>query len=149
MPCYRSSARAWQIGRPRGHTPSKEHLYNDIAHHLEEAGKRYPGKPCFLYGHSLGGNLVINYALRRKPEIAGVVATGPELELAFAPPPVKMTLAYIMDVLAPGLAMDSGLDVKGVLTNKRSLRRMSVIRWYSARSRPVIDEFFQTGQMGD
>ncbi len=101
-------------GGARGHTPSKEHLYNDIAHHLEEAEKRYPGKPCFLYGHSLGGNLVINYALRRQPRLAGVVATGPELELAFAPPPVKMTLAYILDVLAPGLAMDSGLDVKGL-----------------------------------
>ena len=54
-------------GGPRGHTPSYETLMDDIGRLLAEAAQRYPGQPQFLYGHSLGGNLVLNYALRRKP----------------------------------------------------------------------------------
>ena len=64
-------------GGPRGHTPSYETLMDDIGRLLAEAAHRYPGRPQFLYGHSLGGNLVLNYALRRKPGIGGVVATSP------------------------------------------------------------------------
>ena len=53
-------------GGPRGHTPSYDTLMDDIGRLLAEAAQRYPGQPQFLYGHSLGGNLVLNYALRRK-----------------------------------------------------------------------------------
>ena len=47
----------------RGHTPSYETLMDDIGRLLDEAAQRYPGKAQFIYGHSLGGNLVLNYAL--------------------------------------------------------------------------------------
>lgn len=36
-------------------------------------------QPVFLYGQSLGGNLVLNYALRYQPELAGIVAMSPLL----------------------------------------------------------------------
>jgi alpha-beta hydrolase superfamily lysophospholipase len=94
----------------RGHTPSYEALLDDIAHLLDEAAKRYPNCPRFLYGHSLGGNLVINYALRRRPKLAGVIATGPLFRPAFEPPAWKLTLARIMYNLWPTLAMSNELD---------------------------------------
>src|SRR5512142_2733677 len=67
-------------GGLRGHTPSYEALMDDITVFLGQAESRYPGLPRFLYGHSLGGNLVLNYTLRRKPTLHGVIATGPWLE---------------------------------------------------------------------
>ena len=70
-------------GGKRGHTPSYEALMTDIDLLLAQAEQRFPGKPRFLYGHSLGGNEVLNYALRRKPDLAGVVATSPGLRTAF------------------------------------------------------------------
>jgi alpha-beta hydrolase superfamily lysophospholipase len=94
----------------RGHTPSYEALLDDIAHLLEEAAERYPDRLCFLYGHSLGGNLVINYALHRRPPLAGVVATGPLFRPAFEPPAWKLTLARIMYSVWPTLAMSNELD---------------------------------------
>jgi alpha-beta hydrolase superfamily lysophospholipase len=54
----------------------------DIDSLLEEAKRRYPDKPCFLHGHSLGGILVLNYTLRRRPELAGVVANSSGLRTA-------------------------------------------------------------------
>jgi alpha-beta hydrolase superfamily lysophospholipase len=65
----------------RGHTPSHDALLSDIGLLIERVEARHPGLPVFLYGHSLGGNLVINYALRRDSRLAGLVATGPWLGL--------------------------------------------------------------------
>ena len=76
-------------GGPRGHTPSYETLMDDIGRLLAEARQRYPGQPQFLYGHSLGGNLVLNYALRRKPGLAGVIATSPAIRTATPPPAAR------------------------------------------------------------
>ncbi|MHB1132608.1 MAG: alpha/beta hydrolase [Chloroflexota bacterium] len=95
----------------RGHTPSFEVLMDDIATLLSEAERRFPGLPRCLYGHSLGGNLVLNHALRRQhPTIVGVIATGPWLRLAFEPPAWKVTLAKLLNDLWPSFGMGNGLD---------------------------------------
>lgn len=95
----------------RGHTPSYKALLDDIALLLEQAERYFPGRPRFLYGHSLGGNLVLNYALRRRPQLAGVVATGPWLRLAFEPSRVQVLLARTMDRLWPAFSQANGLEV--------------------------------------
>ncbi len=60
----------------RGHTPSYSHLLNDIENLLKRARREYNNLPIFLYGHSLGGNLVVNYLLRRgSSELTGAVIT--------------------------------------------------------------------------
>ncbi|MGC8874689.1 MAG: lysophospholipase [Chloroflexia bacterium] len=96
---------------PRGHTPSYEVLLEDIARFIQEVETRFRMPPHFLYGHSLGGNLVLNYALRRKPALCGVVATGPALRLGFEPPAVKVALARAMNALFPAFTQASGLEV--------------------------------------
>ncbi len=45
-------------GGPRGHIPSYDALMDDISDFFKQIEERYPGLPRFLYGHSLGGNLV-------------------------------------------------------------------------------------------
>lgn len=99
---------------PRGHTPSYQALLDDIALLLEQAASRYPGLPRFLYGHSMGGNEVLNFALRRKPDLSGVIATGPWLRLAFEPPAVKVTLGRLMNRLFPAFAQKSGLETSAL-----------------------------------
>ncbi len=80
---------------PRGHTPSYEALLNDVNFFLNEVDKNFPELPLFLYGHSLGGNLVLNYVISRQPKLKGVIVTGPWLRLAFEPPRFKIILAQI------------------------------------------------------
>ncbi|HSR88425.1 MAG TPA: alpha/beta fold hydrolase, partial [Pontiella sp.] len=69
----------------RGHAPGYAALMSDIGKLLEETAGRYPKLPCFLYGHSLGGNLAIYYGLKKHPDLAGIVASGPLLRLAYNP----------------------------------------------------------------
>jgi alpha-beta hydrolase superfamily lysophospholipase len=98
----------------RGHAPNYEVLLDDIEQLLEEARHRYPQTPHFLYGHSMGGNLVINYVLRRRPQLAGVIATSPWLRLAVEPSRGRLFLAQVMDVLAPSLSLPSGLQAEAI-----------------------------------
>ncbi len=99
-------------GGARGHIPSFDALMDDIDLLIEQARSRYPGLPMFLYGHSLGGILVLNYGLRRKPDVKGVLATGPGLHTALELQPVKIALAKVLGALIPTVAMSSGLDAK-------------------------------------
>lgn len=101
-------------GGARGHTPSYDALMTDVDMFLDLAAARYPGQPRFLYGHSMGGNLVINFALRRKAELEGVIATGPWLKLSFEPPASKVALGKMMNNLLPGFTQASGLDTKAL-----------------------------------
>ncbi|MFN3741580.1 MAG: lysophospholipase [Anaerolineales bacterium] len=95
---------------PRGHMPSLEAFMRDIDRLLLQAEIRYPAKPRFLYGHSLGGILVLNYVLRRKPELRGAVVTSPGLRTALEEQKAKVTLVRLLGSLFPTLALPSGLD---------------------------------------
>ncbi|MBA7497399.1 Monoacylglycerol lipase [subsurface metagenome] len=96
----------------RGHTPSYEALMKDISSLLEVANKQFPQLSSFLYGHSLGGNLVLNYILRRQSHLKGVIATDPWLRLAFEPPRFKIILAQITNYIWPSFSQKNGLDTK-------------------------------------
>ncbi len=99
-------------GGQRGHTPTYERILDDIARFLALAAERHPDCHRFLYGHSLGGNLVINYALRRRPQLSGVVATGPALRLSAETPALLAALGKLMYVLRPAFSMANGLDAR-------------------------------------
>ncbi|MGB9723202.1 MAG: lysophospholipase [Chloroflexia bacterium] len=94
----------------RGHIPSLEAVLDDIDLLLEEASRRFPGRPRFLYGHSMGGLFVLYYALRRRPSLSGVIATGSALRTPLADQKVKVTLARLLSRLLPALTLPSGLD---------------------------------------
>lgn len=99
-----------QSSGQRGHTPTYETLMDDITDFIGDGKKRYPGLPVFLYGHSMGGNQVINYALRSPQGLQGVIATGPWLKLAFDPPAAQVMAAKLLNNIAPTFSLASGLS---------------------------------------
>ena len=101
-------------GGPRGHTPSYDAIMDDISDFMALIETRYPGLPRFLYGHSMGGNEAINFFLRHKPDVVGVIATGPWLKLAFDPPALQVTLAKTISHIAPGFIQNSPLDTSAL-----------------------------------
>lgn len=94
----------------RGHSPSNEAYMDDITHLLAEAAQRYSNLPSFLYGHSLGGILVLYYALHRRPNLTGVIASAPGLRTVLETQKLKIFFARVMGTFLPGLSMPSGLD---------------------------------------
>lgn len=99
-------------GGKRGHIPAIEGFYNEIGKIVAEAEIRFPEIPLFLYGHSMGGGLVLGYSLRRHPQISGVIATSPWIQLAFQPSAFMVALGRLTRSLIPGLSQPSGLKAE-------------------------------------
>lgn len=64
-------------------------------------------RPHFLYGHSLGGQITLNFAVRHKPDAAGLIITSPWLRLAFVPPRWKVSLARIAAHVWPSFTQNT------------------------------------------
>lgn len=96
----------------KGHHPGYNYLLDSISHMIEKADNLFPSKPVFLYGHSMGGNVVINFTLRRKHHLKGAIVTSPFLKLAFDPPEWKMLFGKIIDRVYPSITMPNELDLK-------------------------------------
>lgn len=107
----------------RGHNPGYNYLLECITKVTAKAKAIFTDAPLFLYGHSMGGNLVINYALRKNPSIKGVIATSPFLKLAFQPPSWKLKLGKILQQITPGATMKSGLDPKAISRNAEEVKK--------------------------
>ena len=71
--------------------------------------KTFPGVPLFLYGHSLGGGILLDFLIRRKPQIKGAIVTSPWLKLSFEPSRSKVILASVTKSFLPWITQPSGL----------------------------------------
>lgn len=98
----------------RGHNPGYSTLLDTLDLVISKTNDLFKDKPLFLYGHSMGGNVVINYGLRKKQHVSGIIATSPLLALAFDPPKWKMTAGKIIRRLAPALTLPSELDATAI-----------------------------------
>lgn len=99
-----------ESGGPRGHAPNLESLLDDLALFLRKVEKEYLDKPIILYGHSMGGNVVLNYVLRKKTSIRGLILSSPFIDLAFTPPAWKVKAAGVLKHLLPKLSLTNEID---------------------------------------
>ncbi len=98
----------------RGHVPSYDMLLSDIDLIIQNARERFPNVPLFLYGHSMGGSIVLNYVIRCKPELSGAVVTSPGLRTGTPVSPITLGLGKILYNLVPTFLLDNGLDLQNL-----------------------------------
>ena len=101
----------------RGHSPFYEQLISDIQYFIRHVTNKNSNKQYFLYGHSMGGNLVINYSLQNDEKINGIIATSPCIKPAIKPPKIKLLMAKLFQKLIPSLTLNNGLDINGISRN--------------------------------
>ncbi len=101
-------------GGARGHISSIEDFMQDIDLLLKQAQTRYPDLPLILYGHSLGGILVLHYGLLRKPILKGVMATSSGFHNAVEQQKIKVMMAKVLGALVPTVTIAGGLDAKAL-----------------------------------
>jgi len=103
----------------RGHIKSYAVTDEMIGILLNESRKTFSGIPLFIYGHSLGGGIVLDHLIRKNPKVKGAIVTSPWLKLAFEPEKSKMKLTAILSKIAPGLLQSSGLVVEHLSSDKK------------------------------
>ncbi len=101
-------------GGQRGDAPTFDHLGDDVNLLLTDAANRYPDKPCFLYGHSLGGLVVLFYLIQRSPALNGAVVSSPVLHLPAAQNRAKVVTVRFLSLLSPGTAMANELELNAL-----------------------------------
>jgi alpha-beta hydrolase superfamily lysophospholipase len=94
----------------RGHTPSFDHYADDVDILINHTRNRFVDKPLFIYGHSLGGLIVLFYLIQRQPDLSGAVVTNPGLRTALGEQKMKVILARLLGSLMPAGSMSSGLE---------------------------------------
>jgi alpha-beta hydrolase superfamily lysophospholipase len=72
---------------------------DDLERYVERVRAREPGRPIFVFGHSLGGAVVTLYAIERHPALRGVIASGPAL--AIDGPAIQAAVIRLLDAVAP------------------------------------------------
>ncbi len=102
----------------RGHIRSYKLTDEMIDILTNECHKTFPGIPVFIYGHSLGGGIVLDYLVRKTPKVKGAIVTSPWLKLSFEPDRSKVKLAGILKNILPGLIQPSGLVVEHISRDK-------------------------------
>ncbi|MDK2977987.1 MAG: hypothetical protein PWP52_701 [Bacteroidales bacterium] len=98
----------------RGYIHSFDDFLNDVYVLIQESEKLFPGIPQFIYGHSLGGNIVANYILRRENSFKGAIISSPWFKLAFDPSAITLFFAKTIKSIFPKFTQNANLDVKGI-----------------------------------
>lgn len=101
-------------GGVRGHCAPRNLILQDIDALIEKAQDLYPGVPVIFYGHSLGGNIALDYKSRGKHNDLPVayIISAPWLLLKEAPAPMLRKMVSLLSRIAPSFAIKSAIDEK-------------------------------------
>jgi acylglycerol lipase len=101
-------------GGARGHCAPRTLILQDVDVLIEKAQTLYPGVPIILYGHSLGGNIALDYKSRGKHNDLPVafIISAPWLLLKEPPAPMLRKMVSLISRIAPSFAIKSAIDEK-------------------------------------
>lgn len=102
----------------RGHTPSYESLLSETDTLITRAKADFPDLPVYLYGHSMGGNIILNYLFKKEPKIAGVIATGPAIVIPNPPSAALLAIGKLMRRIYPKFTQPNGLKLEYLSTDQ-------------------------------
>ena len=93
----------------RGVIKSYDEYHEDLAALLTKSQALYPDTPQVLYGHSMGGGLVLDYGSRNPSELP-IIASAPFLSLADPVPGALEFIVKLLGRLLPKGAMSQPID---------------------------------------
>jgi len=106
----------------RGHIMAWEEYRGDMDRFLALARAEEQGVPLFLYGHSLGGLIVLEYAADHPEGLAGVIALAPGLSMDL--PLIQRWMVRVASRVRPTLGREQPADPQDPLMHGRSSARL-------------------------
>ena len=132
----------------RGHCAPRKDVLSDVSTLIEYAYESYPDKKIILYGHSMGGNIVLDYRCRGRlnAEVSAYIFTAPWVRLVRPVPNVLYKVVKLLSKIAPTFTIGSEV-------NEADLGNLESVRPYS--DNPMVHnkisalcavDGFETGQ---
>ena len=109
----------------RGCIESYEGLMDEIEVALEATKRKTPQLPVVLWGHSMGGNLVLNYLLRKSRLPQCAIASGPMLRAAKLPSKAFLWLARRLATVMPNYQLKAPIDYADCTRDEAQRAQMS------------------------
>jgi acylglycerol lipase len=88
-------------GGARGRIARFEDFTDSLAVYRRLIETWQPGKPCFLFGHSMGGLIAADYLLDRRSEFRGAILSAPAVKSAGEITPMSILLVRTLSALLP------------------------------------------------
>jgi alpha-beta hydrolase superfamily lysophospholipase len=97
----------------RAYVERWEEFRGDLRRFVELVRQEEVGQPVFLLGNSLGGLIVLDYALHHPDGLRGVIAASPPLGRLGVPAPL-LALGRVMSRIWPRFSIRTGMDLSGL-----------------------------------
>ncbi len=101
-------------GGPLGDTPSYDHLTDDVDMMLNYAREKFAHLPCFLYGHSMGGMLVLFHLIQRRPPLTGAVITSPFLHSVLDQRKDRIAMTVMLSKVIPQMTVPNNIALENL-----------------------------------
>lgn len=92
----------------RGYINHWSEFRQDLDCFLQRVSTENSAVPCFLWGHSLGAMIALDYVLRVPNQLRGVIASA--LPISNTVPRLKQILGQLLSKVWPRFSLSSGLD---------------------------------------
>jgi alpha-beta hydrolase superfamily lysophospholipase len=103
----------------KGHAQSIDQFVEDLEHAMMKCRSIFLETPIFLYGHSMGGQIVAAYLDKvQSKEVSGIIISSPWILLNNAPPPWQVKLVRVLSRIFPTLTLPNGLDPEQISSVK-------------------------------
>lgn len=83
----------------------------DLKIFLDTVTKQEPEKPVFLYGHSMGALIALEYLSHHPQRLSGAIISGAPIEPAGVSKPYLVALARTLSGVWPRFSVNLGLDI--------------------------------------
>jgi alpha-beta hydrolase superfamily lysophospholipase len=107
----------------QGCIASYDHLLDEVANSLNQSRALFPRMPHFLFGQSMGGNLVLNLALRRPEAVCslnGIIASAPMLKASTMPRERFMNAGRWLATKIPNWRIKANVEVSKLSSDRRA-----------------------------
>ncbi|MCS7070252.1 MAG: lysophospholipase, partial [Anaerolinea sp.] len=89
----------------RAYIDSFFHFTDDLRQLVESVRRRYPDRPLFLLGHSMGALITLVYVIRHPDGLAGMIVSGAPVIPDANVSPLMVQIGHILNRIAPALPL--------------------------------------------
>lgn len=82
---------------------------NDLNQFYRMVKSKYPHTPLFLYGHSMGGNLVLRYLIENNPSVTGIISSSPWIKTYNVTSESLIGIKKLGSIIMPKVSINSGI----------------------------------------